>query len=125
MIPQETLRELSDLRARVADLEERERLLFEERSHAVKSLRLAFPKLSVSHARMIWAMSRGKIMERAALMALIGADEFCDERIIDSHIKRIRRCVPDIAIMSHYGIGYELCEPWVTRVKAIVSGQAA
>jgi len=125
MIPPETLRELTQLRERVAYLEERERLLFQDRDHAVKNICMVWPAVTATHARMLWAMARGQIMERESLLALIGHDDSEDIRLVDSQVKRIRERLPGIAIRSHYGLGYELAPPWTDLVRAAATGRGA
>jgi hypothetical protein len=125
MIPAETLRELSDLRSQVAYYRERERVLFDERESAVKNIRNTWPKVTVSMARMLWAMARrGGIMEREKLLALAGI-ESDDLRSVDWRLKYIRKRIPGITIISHYGLGYELAEPWASRVKSAAKGREA
>ncbi len=124
MIPAETLRELAYLRDRVAELEERERLLFGERDEAVKNIIKTWPKLTVSMARMVWAMSRTRIVEREQLLALAGV-ETDDLRAVDWRLKYVRRRIPGIDIASVYGMGYELREPWVGYVRQVARGMQA
>ncbi len=124
MIPAETLRELAYLRDRVAELEERERLLFGEREAAVKNIIKAWPKLTVSMARMLWAMARTRIVERDQILALVSL-ETDDIRAVDWRLKYVRKHIPGIDIGSVYGLGYELREPWAGRVKAIARGMQA
>jgi DNA-binding response OmpR family regulator len=72
---------------------------------------------------MHWAMTRGTILTREHLAALAGHDDSNDIRTVDSHIKRVRQRIPGVGIIAHYGIGYELAEPWASRVKAAGKGQ--
>jgi DNA-binding response OmpR family regulator len=125
MIPQATLQELTFLRDQVAMYQERERVLFRERDSGVRNIVRTWPALTATHARMLWALAQGGLMDRDQLAALCSHDEDADIRSVDSQIKRVRRKMPGITIRNVYGIGYELLEPWRERVRAAAKGQGA
>jgi len=123
MIPQETLRELVQLRERVADLEAELAELKNVKVEHELGVRKAFD-LSPGTSKMLLALARGGIMSREQLMhhgCAAGADH--DLRLVDSQVKRIRQRLPWVQIKSHYGYGYELAPESVARVRAAAKGE--
>jgi DNA-binding response OmpR family regulator len=122
MIPQETLRELVQLRDRVADLEaELAELKNTDRQDELR-LRDAIG-LTIGVTKMLCALARGGIMSREQLMHH-GVDNYdCGSlRLVDSMVKRIRKQVPWIRIKTHYGYGYELEAGSLARVREMMRG---
>jgi len=122
MIPQETLRELVQLRERVADLEaELAELKNLDRANELNVHRnLGLP---VGIAKMTIALARGGIMSREQLIHYGCDNSEGSLRLVDSMVKRIRQRLPWIRITAHYGYGYELEADSITRVRQAMRGE--
>jgi DNA-binding response OmpR family regulator len=117
MIPQETLKELVQLRERVADLEaEIAELKTTDREAEINVHRNL--GLTVGVSKMVIALARGGIMSREQLIHY-GVDnhEEGSLRLVDSMVKRIRKQLPWVKIHTHYGYGYELDAESILRVR--------
>jgi DNA-binding response OmpR family regulator len=122
MIPQETLRELVQLRERVADLEaELAELKTTNREDEINVHRNL--NLTVGVSKMLIALARGGIMSREQLIHY-GCDnhEEGSLRLVDSMVKRLRKQLPWVKIKTHYGYGYELEADSIIRVRAAMRG---
>jgi DNA-binding response OmpR family regulator len=120
MIPQETLKELVQLRERVADLEAE----LADLKKTDKAQELALRQnlgVPVGETRLLLALARGGIMSREQLVHFVRGDED-NIRNVDSQIKRIRKRLPWIRrdLVSHYGYGYELEGEGLKRVRDAV-----
>jgi DNA-binding response OmpR family regulator len=123
MIPQETLRELVQLRERVADLEaELAELKTTSREDELNVHRLL--NLPVGVSKMLIALARGGIMSREQLIHY-GCDnhEEGSLRLVDSMVKRLRRALPWLRIKTHYGYGYEMAPESIARVRQAMRGE--
>lgn len=117
MIPQETLRELVQLRERVADLEAE--LADLKRTDQQQELNLRQNlQMPMGETRLLLALARGGIMSREQLVHCVRGDED-NIRNVDSQVKRIRQRLPWIRpyLTSHYGYGYELTGEGLKRVR--------
>ena len=125
MIPAETLRELVELRERVQDLEQELADLKNTKVQDELRLREAL-NISPGTTKMLLALARGGIMSREQLLCHGCANgEDNGVRLVDSQVKRIRRRLPWVKIISHYGYGYELHPESVKTVRAIVENAKA
>lgn len=108
MIPPETLRELTQLRERVAYLEAEVALLRDTRSTQLERVKTALG-VSVGEARALVALGKGGLLTRDQAMGLhLSRVSDCDLRSLDSIVKRLRRRLPWLKITTHYGLGYEI-----------------
>jgi DNA-binding response OmpR family regulator len=117
MIPQETLKELVQLRERVADLEAE----LAEIRHVDRLQELSLHQnlgLSIGLTKMLCVFSRGGILSREQLIHYARGDEDII-RNVDSCVKRLRQRLPWIRadLVSHYGYGYELRGEGLKRVR--------
>lgn len=120
MIPQETLKELVQLRTRVEELEAELTYLKSHDKNALNAIRLSLC-VTIGEARTLLVMSRGGIISNEQII-----DAYCDGLkenpiLARDAIKRIRKRVPDLTIISHYGFGYELEGESLKRVRTIIS----
>lgn len=118
MIPAETLEELTCLRNRVEDLEAELAEIKARREDAVSALHRAFG-LPFGEARLLSVLAEGGIQNRDRLLAA------CDNsdgniRLADSMVKRIRRRLPWLKILTHYNFGYELDGESLAAVRAAI-----
>jgi len=123
MIPQETLRELVQLRERVADLEaELAELKTTDRNAELNVHRDL--NLTVGVSKMLIALARGGIMSREQLIHYGCANsEEGSLRLVDSMVKRLRKQLPWLHIKTHYGYGYEMESESIARVRQAMRGE--
>lgn len=123
MIPQDTLRELTQLRDRVAYLEaELELMRHREITHA-EALMVALGT-TLRQARTIYAMTQGVLTREQAYGLDLHRVEDCDPRALDTLIKHVRRRLPWLKITTIYGVGYTIDDQdSLKRVRACLRGE--
>lgn len=119
-LPDEVTREIAQLRQRVEDLESELKRRDAIVEVNVQRLRQHF-NLTIGEARMVELMADGNAHTREQLIMAHNANIEVD-RAIDTHIKRIRK-KGEIAIRTHYGIGYGLTPESVENVRAVLRGK--
>jgi DNA-binding response OmpR family regulator len=121
MIPQETLRELVQLRERVADLEAEIATLRAETRSRVEVICRALD-VSVGQGHLLLAFAENAYISHAQISAYILRDISEDAEMHDvrSRIKRLRRRVPWLKIKPVYGLGYEVEDESLERLRATI-----
>lgn len=124
MIPPETLKELTQLRDRVAYLEAELEMLHDRRNRGIEDI-VRELGVTVNTARLLAALAHGGILTRDQAMAMeLFRLRDGDPRSLDSQVKRLRRQLPWITIKTIYGLGYEIeDEVCLKRLRAITRGQ--
>lgn len=109
MIPQETLRELTQLRQQVADLQAELALLRDVGNRKIERL-VSRLGVTVGQARTINAMMQGVLTRDQALGLDLHRVDDSFPRALDSLIKHLRRRLPWLKIETIYGLGYEITD---------------
>lgn len=124
MIPRETLQELVRLRDRVAYLEAELALARDEGGRDIERIMSAF-RVTHTQARVLLHMTRNGVLTREQAMGLdLHRVSDCDPTALNSQIKHLRRRLPQLEIITHYNLGYELSPASRAVVRKAMGGKA-
>lgn len=116
-----TAEEVVWLRNHVETLEWELRMLKDLRATEVAALQQNMG-ITVSMARILAALQHGAVLNRSQLAFHCCHSLDADDRLVDSQVKRVRRRLPYLDIVTYYGAGYGLSEGSASRVRAIIRG---
>lgn len=122
MIPQDTLRELTQLRDRVAYLEAALDLLRDTNNKRIELLVKGLG-VTVGQARTLYAMTKGILTREQAVGLDLHRVSDCDYRSLDSLIKHLRHRpgLEWLKISTIYGLGYTIDDPAsLKRIRAVL-----